>query len=141
MSTFVLTKLKDEAGANYLLARVLGAALALVSLYTLARALDLIKVDPNLRWPPAWALTLIGALGGSLVGLTSVGSGTVIMASLLIFISLPAGQLVGLDVMHGALLTTVPGRGVCLRRPGRLASGDLDAGGLHPGRLAGHAPL
>ena len=107
-STFVLTRLKDEASTNFYLARILGIVLILVSLYTLARVFDWIKVDPNLHWPPAWALTVIGAIGGGLVGLTSVGSGTVIMASLLIFYSLPANQLVGLDVMHGALLTTVP---------------------------------
>jgi uncharacterized membrane protein YfcA len=108
MSTFVLTRLKNETSANFYLARILGTVLILVSLYTLARALDWIKVDENVHWPPAWALTVIGAVGGGLVGLTSVGSGTVIMASLLIFFSLPANQLVGLDVMHGALLTTVP---------------------------------
>jgi uncharacterized membrane protein YfcA len=108
MSTFVLTNLEDEASANFYLARILGVVLILVSLYTLARALDWIKVRDDIHWPPAWALTVIGALGGGLVGLTSVGSGTVIMASLLIFFSLPASQLVGLDVMHGALLTTVP---------------------------------
>jgi uncharacterized membrane protein YfcA len=107
MSTFVLTRLKDATGANFYLARILGCVLILVSLYTLARAFDWIKAKEDIHWPPAWALTVIGAIGGGLVGLTSVGSGTVIMASLLIFFSLPASQLVGLDVMHGALLTTV----------------------------------
>jgi len=108
-SSFVLSHYaKPNDLLERLLPKILGAVLVLVSLYTLARVFNWIKPSEDENWPPAWALVLIGLLGGSLVGLTSVGSGTVIMASLLIFFSLPATQLVGLDVMHGALLTTVP---------------------------------
>jgi uncharacterized membrane protein YfcA len=108
-SSFVLSHHANPGDLlERLLPKILGAVLIVVSLYTLARIFNWIKVNEDLNWPPNWALALIGALGGGLVGLTSVGSGTVIMASLLIFFSLPPTQLVGLDVMHGALLATVP---------------------------------
>jgi len=37
--------------------------------------------------------------------MTSIGGGTVIMALLLIFFSIPLNLMVGIDVVHGALLT------------------------------------
>ena len=46
----------------------------------------------------------IGAVGGFLVGVTSIGGGTVIMALLVIFFVIPPDQLVGIDVSHGAIL-------------------------------------
>lgn len=51
-------------------------------------------------------LIIIGGLGGFLVGLTSIGGGTVIMALLILFFTLPSNKLVGLDISHGALLAT-----------------------------------
>jgi uncharacterized membrane protein YfcA len=109
VSTYVVAHLDEKNGSlQHLLARLLGVVLVLVSVYTLARILNWVHVPKDERWPPAWALTLLGALGGGLVGMTSVGSGTVIMASLMLFFSIPPAQMVGLDVMHGALLTTVP---------------------------------
>jgi uncharacterized membrane protein YfcA len=107
-SSLVVSQLEKEAFVQLVLPRLLGAVLVLIGLYTLARLFHWIREDREINWPPAWALTLIGAVGGGLVGLTSVGSGTVIMASLLIFYALPPEQMVGLDVMHGALLTTIP---------------------------------
>jgi len=38
---------------------------------------------------------------------TSIGGGTVIMALLLLFFSMPLNYMVGLDVMHGALLAII----------------------------------
>lgn len=108
VSSYVLAHVGENLFLSQALPRLLGGVLLLVSLYTLARTFDWIRIDENVRWPPAWALTVIGGAGGALVGLTSVGSGTVIMASLLIFFALPPSKLVGLDVMHGALLTSVP---------------------------------
>lgn len=46
----------------------------------------------------------IGALGGFLAGMTSVGSGSVIMALLVLLIPISAEKLVGTDIVHGALL-------------------------------------
>jgi uncharacterized membrane protein YfcA len=107
-SNFVLRQADRDESLHQMLGKVIGVVLILVSLYTLARLFKLIKIVEDANWPPAWALTLIGLSGGTLVGLTSVGSGTIIMASLLIFYSLPSTELVGLDIMHGAVLTTIP---------------------------------
>jgi uncharacterized membrane protein YfcA len=48
----------------------------------------------------------IGVLGGFLVGLTSIGSGSLIIALLVLAVSLDPQQLVGTDVLHAAALVT-----------------------------------
>jgi hypothetical protein len=108
MSHIVISRVRNGGVAQPILAKILGGVLVLVSLYTLARAFNLIKISRDESWPPVWVLNVIGMLGGGLVGLTSVGSGTIIMATLLIFFSIPPAQLIGMDVLHGAVLTTVP---------------------------------
>jgi len=62
------------------------------------------QLGAAVRWPSAWALIVVGAIGGFLVGVTSIGGGTVIMALMVIFFVIPPDQLVGLDVSHGAML-------------------------------------
>ena len=108
VSSLAVSSLIEDSRLSQYLGDILGVVLILVAIYTLAREFNWIKVKDDPNWPPAWILILIGAVGGALVGLTSVGSGTIIMASLLIFFSIPPAQMVGLDVLHGALLTTVP---------------------------------
>jgi uncharacterized protein len=49
-------------------------------------------------------LVAIGAFGGFLVGLTSIGSGSLIIALLVITVSLTPEKLVGTDVAHAFLL-------------------------------------
>ncbi len=49
----------------------------------------------------------IGAIGGFLVGLTSVGSGSLILALLALEVSLPPERLVGTDIAHATLLLGV----------------------------------
>jgi hypothetical protein len=75
----------------------------------MARAFHLLRNIAifEMEWPPSWALIIIGAIGGLLVGMTSIGGGTVIMAILLILFSVPLNQLVGVDVTHGALLAMI----------------------------------
>lgn len=50
---------------------------------------------------------IAGIVGGLLVGLTSIGSGSVIMMLLLLFYRKSPAELVGTDVFHGFLLMTV----------------------------------
>jgi hypothetical protein len=60
--------------------------------------------DENPRIRPVPTL-LVGALGGLLVGITSVGSGSVIMVALLtLYPGLPAVRLVGTDMVQGVPL-------------------------------------
>jgi uncharacterized membrane protein YfcA len=49
----------------------------------------------------------IGLLAGFLVGMTSVGSGSIIMMLLLLFYSFPPKMMVGTDIMHAVILTGV----------------------------------
>ena len=52
-------------------------------------------------------ISLIGLLAGFLVGMTSVGSGSIIMLLLLLFYSFLPKVMVGTDIVHGVLLTGV----------------------------------
>lgn len=51
-------------------------------------------------------LVVIGIIGGGLVGLTSIGSGSLIMALLVVSVSLSPDKLVGTDVVHAAVLVS-----------------------------------
>jgi len=52
-------------------------------------------------------MSLIGLLAGFLVGMTSVGSGSIIMMLLLLFYSFSPRIMVGTDIVHAVLLTGV----------------------------------
>ena len=52
-------------------------------------------------------MSFIGLLAGFLVGMTSVGSGSIIMMLLLLLYSFPPKVMVGTDIVHAVLLTGV----------------------------------
>jgi uncharacterized membrane protein YfcA len=52
---------------------------------------------------------MIGLLGGFLVGLTSIGSGSMIILLLFLFYRRPAGVMVGTDVFHAVILFAMLG--------------------------------
>lgn len=52
-------------------------------------------------------MTIIGLVGGFLVGITSVGSGSIIMMLLLLFYSFTPKIMVGTDIAHAVILTGV----------------------------------
>jgi uncharacterized membrane protein YfcA len=54
-------------------------------------------------------MAVIGLIAGFLVGMTSVGSGSIIMMLLLLFYSYPPKVNVGTDVVHAVVLTGVTG--------------------------------
>src|SRR6266404_3963525 len=54
-------------------------------------------------------MTAIGLAAGFLVGMTSVGSGSIIMMLLLLFYSFPPKVNVGTDIVHAVILTGVTG--------------------------------
>jgi uncharacterized membrane protein YfcA len=90
-----------------ILPTILGVVLILVSGIIMTQALGFMhpRTTAEFIWPRPWAMVFIGAIGGFLVGMTSIGGGTVIMAMLMIFFTIPLNYLVGLDVLHGALLS------------------------------------
>ncbi len=55
---------------------------------------------------PTWKILVVGAVGGFLVGMTSIGSGSLIIALLVMVITLRPSVLVGTDIAHAFLLVT-----------------------------------
>jgi uncharacterized protein len=66
-----------------------------------------------------WIAFVTGVVGGFVVGLTSVGSGTLFGLVILVAFPLTAAKIVGTDIFHAALLLTVAGIG-------HLAIGNVD---------------
>ncbi len=87
---------------------------------------------------PTGKLVAIGALGGFLVGLTSIGSGSLIIALLVITVSLTPEKLVGTDVAHAFLLVGVAALAhlFVLRDVDLVLAGKLLVGSI-PGVLIG----
>jgi uncharacterized membrane protein YfcA len=96
-------------GAQQIIARVLGLMLILVAVSLFWRCSPRsgrwsipVVAEPRARWVAAVSA---GIVLGFLVGVTSVGSGTLFGVLLLVVFGLPARQMVGTDVFHAAVLT------------------------------------
>jgi uncharacterized membrane protein YfcA len=100
-------------GANSFLQRAIGISLILIAL--LSMVADLLKTRDQAisqkylvpKLSEAKYATWIGFLGGFLVGATSLGSGSVIILLLLIFCQRSPAILVGTDIFHAMILTTI----------------------------------
>lgn len=57
----------------------------------------------------SFGITVIGFIAGVLVGVTSIGSGSVILMLLLVFYGLPPALMVGTDIVHGVVLAGLTG--------------------------------
>jgi len=96
------------AGVNDFIKSAVGVLLILVS--TLLLLQQRIEREVAHRPPTAKSFTgmvLIGLVAGFLVGMTSVGSGSIIMMLLLLFYSYPPKVMVGTDIVHAVVLTAV----------------------------------
>jgi uncharacterized protein len=99
-----------------LVLRMLGVALVVVALSLFWRALrgnrptsTLGQADERRR---AWLTTLAGLVVGFLVSITSVGSGSLIIASLVVlYPGTPLRRMVGSDIVHALLLVGVSALG------------------------------
>lgn len=110
-SWFVVSQVKRGGWVDHILPRILGGMLVVVALLVAARSLGWIKArggGHKERWPAWWQDVLLGVALGLLVGVTSVGSGTLLVAVLLIFFVVPPEHLVGLNVLVGAMLAFFP---------------------------------
>lgn len=109
---FIVKSVGDEAAKTQFLTTAIGAALLLAAgSYALRMYLQLryvtggnvVKTDDPVINPIA--TILVGAVGGMLVGITSVGSGSLIMVSLLLlYPTLHALKLVGTDLVQAVPL-------------------------------------
>jgi uncharacterized membrane protein YfcA len=101
---------------------ILGVALVLCGLGFLVKAyMHTYTVDrPFILRPRDRIIALtVGIVGGFVVGLTSVGSGTIFGLVMLIAFPLTAAKVVGTDIFHAALLLAVAGAG-------HLVAGSVD---------------
>ena len=65
----------------------------------------------DMEWRDRFAAVAIGIVGGFIVGLTSVGSGTFFGLTMLFVFPLGAHKIVGTDILHAAALLYVAGFG------------------------------
>lgn len=105
-------------------AKVIGAALVLGGLGFLAKTYVKRGVQPNdapflLQRRDRIIALALGAGGGFIVGLTSVGSGTFFALVMLLVFPLTAAKIVGTDIFHAAALLWVAGLS-------HLAHGNVD---------------
>jgi hypothetical protein len=94
-------------GVNDILRTAIGVLLICIPvLYVaqrfLARGLSHLSRPQRL---PYVAISLIGLAGGFLVGMSSVGSGSIIMIFLMIFVRVSPAILVGTNIVHAIVLT------------------------------------
>lgn len=121
LGIFLLNLLKKNAGiafVDHLIVRMLGGALIVVAFGIIFKGyihkfIPANKMraatDDNLR---GWHVPLLGFIVGVLVSFTSVGSGSLIVTTLLLlFPSEQLKRLVGSDVFHGVLLVGVSALG------------------------------
>ncbi len=100
LGSFVASYLAASYG-EAIVREALGAMLLLAALSTLLRLLGVHwgRLALSMTFAPA-----LGALVGFLVGATSVGAGSLLMALLALVFSVPVRKMVGTDVAHGAVL-------------------------------------
>jgi uncharacterized membrane protein YfcA len=109
-------------------AKVIGAALVLGGLGFLAKTYVKRGVQPNnapflLHRRDRVIALCLGAGGGFIVGLTSVGSGTFFALVMLLVFPLTAAKIVGTDIFHAAALLWVAGLS-------HLVHGNVDLGAM-----------
>jgi uncharacterized membrane protein YfcA len=113
--SLVGVQLADRFGENAAdtMARLVGAALVVGGIGFLAKTFVRSRVTsdaPFLLTNRDRAIAIaMGAFGGLIVGLTSVGSGTFFGLTMLLVYPLTAQKIVGTDVFHAALLLWVAG--------------------------------
>ena len=102
-------------GVEDVMAQVLGAALLFGAIGLVAksfvRTAQLVDERWRLTTRDKVAAIIIGAFGGFIVGLTSVGSGVFFGLTLLVLFPLRAHKVVGTDIFHAAALLYVAGVG------------------------------
>ena len=104
----ILTHLRNVygTGVNDFIKTAVGLLLICIPILLLMQR----KIEDHVAQRPPTAksfaaMILIGLVGGFLVGMTSVGSGSIIMMLLLLFYSYTPRVMVGTDIVHAVILT------------------------------------
>ena len=95
-------------GVNHFITVAVGVLLICIPtfLFFQKKIEDRAAVRPPTMKSFAW-MWLIGLVAGFLVGITSVGSGSIVMMMLLLFYSFQPKVMVGTDIVHALILTGV----------------------------------
>jgi uncharacterized membrane protein YfcA len=130
-------RIQGADAMDKLVVRMLGVALICVALTLLFRTLwgapARTGSEAAVFNGPWWVTTVLGAVVGFLVSLTSVGSGSIIIASLvMIYPATPLKRIVGSDIVHALFLVGVSALG-------HMGIGSINVG-LLTGLLIGSVP-
>jgi hypothetical protein len=103
---------RNGAAAEALITHLIGAVLIMVAGVMVARMIPRVEAWFAARHaerpePSLAVMIAVGAVGGFLVGLTSVGAGTLFGVALIVLFGLSAKQLVGTDICHACILSLV----------------------------------
>ena len=113
VSVVELLQRRYGAGVEDIAVVILGAALVLggagVLLRTLVRPKRIQEGGYRLKNRDRVIAVIMGAIGGFLLGLTSVGSGTLFGLMLIVLFPLSAQKIVGTDIFHAAILLWAAG--------------------------------
>ena len=134
-------------GVNHFITVAVGVLLICVPtfLFFQKQFEDRAAVRPPTMKSFAW-MSLIGLVAGFLVGITSVGSGSIVMMMLLLFYSFQPKVMVGTDIVHALILTGVTSflhfrmHNVDLHLVGALLIGSIP-GGLFGSYLSTQVPV
>src|SRR6266568_440493 len=135
------------AGVNDFIKTAVGILLIVIPVLLLLQR----RIETHVATRPPTAksfmgMGVIGLVAGFLVGMTSVGSGSIIMMLLLLFYSYPPKVMVGTDIVHAVALTGVTGLlhfrlgNVDLSLVGYLLIGSIP-GGLAGSYLSSRVPV
>lgn len=94
------------SGVNHIVSVAIGVLLVIIpSVMFFQRRIEerVVQRPPTLK--SAVGMVMVGLSAGFLVGMTSVGSGSIIMMLMLLFYSFPPKMMVGTDVVHAVVLT------------------------------------
>jgi uncharacterized protein len=110
--------------AERILTRLLGAMLIIVSATLIARSVPRIEewFNSHREYPKEHSLVvslIVGAIGGFLVGLTSIGAGTLFGVALILVFGQRPRETVGTDIYHGCILAVAAAAG-------HVVVGDVD---------------
>jgi uncharacterized membrane protein YfcA len=120
--------------------KILGAALIACGIAFLIRAYTRYKASDApflLRNRDRVIAVCVGIVGGFMVGLTSVGSGTIFGLVMMVAFPLTAAKIVGTDIFHAAILLAVAGAGHMVAGSVDLAATGWLLIGSIPGVLLG----
>jgi len=128
----------NSKNAEVIIQHLLGVVLILVAVILIARSVPKVEawfegrrpLNPKSVLPAA---VIFGTFGGFLVGLTSIGAGTLFGVALILLFGLKAKRMVGTDIFHGCILSAVAATG-------HFFAGDVDValvGSLLVGAIPG----